>query len=79
MQSVTTLRGIKDKNKNVKQIEEAKKRREIFTAGITRRETEEGWYQVSDRGKENENGNMRENERTGGREKARVSERDKKT
>jgi len=61
LQSVRTLRGIRERNKNAKQIGNKKKRCEIFTAGIIRRETEEG-YQVSDRGKENENENMRENE-----------------
>lgn len=61
MQSVRILRGIREKNKNAKQIEIKKVARNFHGGHYSKKETEEG-DQVSDRGKENENRNMRENE-----------------
>lgn len=62
MQSVRTLHGIREKNKNAKQIGNKNAVRNFHGGHYLKREMEEG-DQVSDRGKENENGNMRENEK----------------
>lgn len=76
LQSVRTLRGIREKNKNAKQIGNKNAARNFHEGHYLKRRGGRGPGQRQRR-KENENGNMRENKNRRKRESE--SERDKKT